>query len=354
MTAFSRHGEWLSLIDVSGPFLAEPVLKQIFPQGLEQTDHLTRKHVRQAYDEWREAVDTDDPDCTAIHRAWIDLVLKRVLELDEDGEEDVLKPGSALPESLAFAVSQHDVTLRPDYAVFDADNGDRPLMFAAVYPPDVDLGAPVKGERWAAPPAERMVELCRACDVRLGLVTNGECWMLVDAPVGGVTSFASWYARLWGQEPVTLQAFVNLLGIRRFFADDAERLPALLDESLKTAGRSHRRPRGAGTARGRSPRTGARPRRCRPQPRTAGGSRTPGTLRSGPDRHDADRLPSVGGRTWPVVARRRKLPSLLCRFDAAYAAPGRFRGDSRTPAGRMVAAAGDLPCRLRWHRARGR
>lgn len=233
MTAFSRHGEWLSLIDVSGPFLAEPVLKRTFPQGLEQTDPLTRKHVRQAYDEWREAVDADDPGCAAIHRAWIDLVLKRALELDEDGEEDVLKSGSALPGSLAFAVSQHDVTLRPDYAVFDADNGDRPLMFAAVYPPDVDLGAPVKGERWAAPPAERMVELCRARDVRLGLVTNGECWMLVDAPVGGVTSFASWYARLWGQEPVTFQAFVNLLGIRRFFADDGERLPALLDESLK-------------------------------------------------------------------------------------------------------------------------
>ena len=233
MTAFSRHGEWLSLIDVSGPFLAEPVLKQTFPQGLEQTDPLTRKHVRQAYDEWREAVDADDPDCAAIHRAWIDLVLKRALELDEDGEEDVLKPGSALPESLAFAVSQHDVTLRPDYVVFDADNGDRPLMFAAVYPPNVDLGAPVKGERWAAPPADRMVELCRGRDVRLGLVTNGECWMLVDAPVGGVTSFASWYARLWGQEPVTLQAFVNLLGIRRFFADEGERLPALLDESLK-------------------------------------------------------------------------------------------------------------------------
>ena len=233
MTAFSQHGEWLSLIDVSGPFLAEPVLKQAFPQGLEQTDPLTRKHVRQAYDEWRETVDTNDPDCPAIHRAWIDLILKRVLEFDEDGEEDVLKPGSALPESLAVSISEHDVTLRPDYAVVDAHNGNRPLMFVAVYPPDVDLGAPVKRKRWVASPAERMVELCRARNVRLGLVTNGERWMLVDSPVGGVTSFASWYARLWGQEPVTLQALVNLLGIRRFFVDDSERLPALLDESLK-------------------------------------------------------------------------------------------------------------------------
>ena len=233
MTEFSRHGEWLSLIDVSGPFLAEPVLKQAFPQGLEQTDPRTRKHVRQAYDEWREAVDIDDLDCAAIHRAWIDLVLKRVLELDEDGEEDVLKPGSALPESLSVPVSEHEVTLRPDYAVVDAQSGDRPLMFVVVYPPDADLGAPAKDDRWAASPAERIVELCRARNVRLGLVTNGERWMLVDAPVGGVTSLASWYARLWGQEPVTLQAFVNLIGIRRFFVDDSERLPALLDESLK-------------------------------------------------------------------------------------------------------------------------
>ena len=233
MTEFSRHGEWLSLIDVSGPFLAEPALKRVFPQGLEQTDPLRRKHVRQAYDEWREAVDTDDPQSAEIHDAWIDLVLKKVLELDEDDEGDVLKPESELPESLTVSFPEHDVTLRPDFAVVDAQNDNRPLMFVAVYAPDTELSTPVKGGKWAASPGERMVELCRARDVRLGLVTNGEHWMIVDAPVSGVTSFASWYARLWGQEPITLQAFVNLLGIRRFFVDDSERLPALLDESLK-------------------------------------------------------------------------------------------------------------------------
>ena len=95
------------------------------------------------------------------------------------------------------------------------------------------LTDPLKGDGWSASPAERMVELCRATEVRLGLVSNGEQWMLVDAPVGAVTTFASWYARLWGQEPVTLQAFVNLLGVRRFFVDRSEQLPALLDNSLK-------------------------------------------------------------------------------------------------------------------------
>ncbi|WP_419611383.1 type IIL restriction-modification enzyme MmeI, partial [Thiolapillus sp.] len=73
----------------------------------------------------------------------------------------------------------------------------------------------------------------RATETRLGLVTNGERWMLVDAPVGAVTTFASWYARLWSQEPMTLQAFVTLLGINRFFDAKDRRLSALLDDSLQ-------------------------------------------------------------------------------------------------------------------------
>lgn len=233
MKDLSLHGEWLSLIDVSGPFLAEPVLNQVFPQGLEQVDAFKRKAARQAYDEWREAIDLDDPQLPALHTAWTDLVLKQTLELDEDGEEDVLKPQAKLPDTLSHLVPEYGITLRPDYAVVEGQKDDRPLLLIQIYPPEIALDKPIAGDGWATSPAERMVELCRANDVRLGLVTNGEQWMLIDAPVGAVTTFAIWYARLWGPEPVTLQAFVNLLGIRRFFVDPSEQLPALLDESLK-------------------------------------------------------------------------------------------------------------------------
>lgn len=233
MTEFSRHGEWLSLVEISGPFLAEPVLKRVFPQGLEQIDLLIRNQARQAYDEWREVVGSDDPQCDAIHDAWINFVLKKVLELDADGEGDILKSESELPESLAATFPENDFTVRPHFAVVDMQRDDQPLMLVVVYAPDTELSAPVKNKKWAASPTERMVELCRAHKVRLGLITNGERWMLIDAPIGGVTSFASWYARLWAQEPTTLQAFVNFLGVRRFFVDDSERLPVLLDESLK-------------------------------------------------------------------------------------------------------------------------
>lgn len=227
----SMHHEWLALVEISGPFLAVPVLKEAFPQGLEELDGGKRKRLRQAYDEWCEALETDDPRFADLHAAWIDEVLARGLELDEDGRGDVLKRKDWCAAHLTVSLPEHGVRLSPDFAV--VGNDDKPLMLVHAYGPDVDLDATQKLNGWASTPAERMVTLCRTTSCRLGLVTNGERWMLVDAPVGAVTTFASWYARIWSQEPVTLQAFVHLLGIRRFFVDESERLPALFDRSLK-------------------------------------------------------------------------------------------------------------------------
>ena len=233
MSDLRQHTEWLSLIDISGPFLAEPVLRDAFPQGLEDLETHKRRSIRQAYDEWREALDLDDPELPKIHEAWIDFVLRQALELDEDGKGDVFKQRADLPDSIRYDVAEFGVSLSPDYAVVDDQRSDKPLMLVCKYGPDTPLDKPLRDDGWAASPAERLVDLCRATDVRLGLITNGEQWMFIDAPVGGVTTFASWYARLWGQEPATLQAFVNLLGVRRFFVDSSEQLPALLDESVK-------------------------------------------------------------------------------------------------------------------------
>lgn len=233
MSANGMHHDWLSLIEISGPFLAVPVLKEAFPQGLEELDGLKRKRLRQAYEEWREALETDDPQLPELHAAWVDEVLSRGLQLDEDGRAGVLKRADWCIGNLRVSLPEHAVTLSPDLAVVDEQRASKPLMLINTYAQDTDLDATRKMDGWAATPAERMVQLCRATGCRLGLVTNGERWMLVDAPVGAVTTFASWYARIWAQEPITLQAFVHLLGIRRFFVDEAEQLPALFDRSLK-------------------------------------------------------------------------------------------------------------------------
>nr|MDZ8056627.1 DNA methyltransferase [Nostoc sp. EkiNYC01] len=78
-----------------------------------------------------------------------------------------------------------------------------------------------------------MMELLHACNVRLGLVTNGEHWLLVNAPRGETTGFISWYGALWLEEHITLRAFRSLLGVQRFFGvDDSQTLETLLKESV--------------------------------------------------------------------------------------------------------------------------
>ena len=119
-----QHHDWLALIEISGPFLAVPVLKEAFPQGLEELDGTKRKRLRQAYEEWREALDTDDPQLDELHAAWIDEVLARALELDENGKGDVLKRSDWCAANLSAALPEHGVMLVPDLAVIDEQSGN--------------------------------------------------------------------------------------------------------------------------------------------------------------------------------------------------------------------------------------
>lgn len=225
----STNHDWLNLIEVSGPFLAVPVLREVLPQGLEALTSGRPQRLRAAYDEWRDAVDADDADLPAIHWAWIDEVLQSALEVDDQ----VLRRAATLPERLKASPPEHGVTIVPDLAIVNPTQGDAPLLLVQLYDPDTDLDATRNYDGLATTPGARMVALLRAVGCPVGLVTNGERWMLVHAPAGAVASFASWYARLWGQEPETLRAFVSLLGVRRFFGPEAERLPALFERSLK-------------------------------------------------------------------------------------------------------------------------
>lgn len=225
----SNDHEWLNLIEVSGPFLAVPVLRDVLPQGLEALTSGRPQRLRAAYDEWRDAVDADDADLPAIHSAWIEEVLQSALEVDGQ----VLRRAESLPERLKVSLPEHGVTIAPDLAIVNPTQADAPLLPVQLYDPDTDLDATRNCDGLATTPGERMVALLRAVGCPVGLVTNGERWMLVHAPAGAVASFASWYARLWGQEPETLRAFVSLLGVRRFFGPEAERLAALFERSLK-------------------------------------------------------------------------------------------------------------------------
>lgn len=226
MTVSEKHAEWISLLEVSGPFLAVSVLEDAFPQGLDKVETPFRQRIRSAYDEWRDAIDGGDPQLDAIHREWVSLVVRDFLEYDSS----VLRSGEDIPASLAHRDVASDTTFRPDFAVM---SGDKARLLISVTAPGTRLAAPLPSDSWLASPAERLIQLCRTSGVPLGMVTNGECWMVVSAPADGGSSRASWYARLWLQEPVTLQAFASLLGVRRCFGEESHTLDALIRRSLE-------------------------------------------------------------------------------------------------------------------------
>ena len=139
----------------------------------------------------------DDLDLPALHAAWIDEVLLTALEMDDT----VLRKGATLSDRLTVSMPEHGVTVSPDLAVVNPTNSDEPLLLIHVYEPNINLDATRRFDGLAITPADWMVALLRATGCPTGIVTNGERWMLVHAPVGTVAGFASWYARLWGQEP---------------------------------------------------------------------------------------------------------------------------------------------------------
>ena len=235
ITPARHHAEWLSLVESSGPFLSMPVLLRVFPQGLDLRDASRAAALRENYEDWLER----GRPLAHVHTAWIRHVLENLLEWPAD----FIAEGQSISAGLEASQPHFGETLRPDLVLRrplsgttpgTADADTTPQLLVVSYPPTQDLEKPVAGKVWKASPATRMTELLHASGVPLGLVTNGEHWMVVYAPRGETSGFASWYADIWMQEPITLRAFHSMLCLRRFFGVAAgETLAALYAESAK-------------------------------------------------------------------------------------------------------------------------
>src|SRR5271167_1032953 len=102
-----HHTEWLSLIDVSGPFLSVPVLEQVFPHGLDAHDPDHTRLIKLAFAEWEDNQQGESPS-PAIHREWIYFVLKQTLGLPDE----VLVEGQNIPQTLRATIAEHGEILR--------------------------------------------------------------------------------------------------------------------------------------------------------------------------------------------------------------------------------------------------
>lgn len=184
--------------------------------------------MRQAYDTWTDNQQEIAPD-PAIHRAWVRFVLTEVLGYPAD----IIEEGAAIPETLKAAVEEQREIIRPDLIIRRASRNEPARLLIHVLPVTQSLEKPLAGGRWKASPATRMMELLRSCSIPLGLVTNGNHWMLVHAPPQETTSFISWYASFWLEEPITLRSFRTLLEMHRFYGvAESNTLERLFAESM--------------------------------------------------------------------------------------------------------------------------
>jgi len=218
-----EHNEWISFLDRSGPFLSLPVLLEIFPNGLDKLDTNTISNLRSAYEEWLE-----EKDNIAIHSAWIDYVLENFLGYPSD----LLLKGQAIPSNLSAYLPQQALTLRPDRVLIESST-KQPRLLIQKYHHTQKLDHPPYSET-SMSCLTRMMELLHASQVPLGLITNGEEWVLVHAPVGETSSYITFYANLWFLEQSTLFAFYSLLHLGRFFGvPEEDTLPSLFKRSAE-------------------------------------------------------------------------------------------------------------------------
>jgi len=218
----------MSLLEISGPFLSMPVLMKVFPQRLDTVDTDIKRRLKIACEEWIANRDSRSPD-PFLHYAWIKFVLTEALEIPQE----LLSEGPKIPYDLYVKILQYGETLKPDLVIINSDDGKARILIN-ILPAGTSLEKPLPGLRWKASPAGRMLELLHGTGVILGLITNGEEWMLLHAPSGETTSYISWYASLWQEEPLTFQSFCSLLKARRLFGVTSEEtLEGMFSESMQ-------------------------------------------------------------------------------------------------------------------------
>jgi hypothetical protein len=148
------HADWLSLIEISGPFVSMPILAEVFPQGLEDVSPELARSLRADFEFWQES--SGD---VAVHSAWVKLVLESLLgyaTVETENFPSVLLSGQGIPSGLKAEFPEHEETLRADFVLVEpraVDSGQlvvgggerKPKLLIQVFPPSQDLGKAVSG-----------------------------------------------------------------------------------------------------------------------------------------------------------------------------------------------------------------
>jgi hypothetical protein len=225
--------EWLSLVDIDGPFLSKAALKSVFPTGLDRPfnaiDDVNSTFVYE-HTLWSKAWTnrhgrTDNSGGLAWRDRWVTAVLRDLLQW---GDHLVENPDPALVASSPDG----DVTVRP-WAALDVGQGAAALV--VVVDPTEDLRR-FGSDGWAADSIDRTAALLRDTGVSVGLVTDGRWWGVVSSVSGVTTASGVFDALIWREERDSRDAFFALAGLVSLAGGAPEkRLPRLFEASVASA-----------------------------------------------------------------------------------------------------------------------
>jgi hypothetical protein len=234
-TVADLHGDWLTQVETDGPFLALPVIKDMWPDGVDRLGDTDDRMVtfKQAFVTWQHEIDAfayadRTPEATeryaAVTRAWVESVLD-----DLAGWGGLRIPSEELPSTLEIRSPGEQVAVRPSGALKgrDADYG----ALLLISEPTTSLRE-TGLDGWAANEIDRLAMLLRKAQVEVGIVTDGQWWAIVWAKEGKPTGSGMVNALTWAEEPLLRDAFLSLIDQRRFRSKDAQqRLPRLFERS---------------------------------------------------------------------------------------------------------------------------
>lgn len=205
----NRQHRWLSSVEITGVVLSEPVLADAGNfRSLDKAEVAAFRKQREIWNLPKGMVEGNG------QPAWINFILEDFLGLKD---KEYWQVGASIPVDKVVNLQEQQETLRPNRILLDEN---RAVLLVLEVPREQSLDKPWiqdKG-RWKASPTTKIERLLRETGVELGLLTNGEAWRLVVASPSETTSWMTWTAQTWNDDPLTLAAFKDLLGESRFFA----------------------------------------------------------------------------------------------------------------------------------------
>lgn len=236
------HRAWLALVDTDGPFLSVPVLRRVYSSGIPALDHEVAADLRDARSDFELSWDVGDgyevpkgsraarqqakqEPFEQVRDRWVDLVLRRGF-----GWADHYTTDPAV--TVKIASPNQAVRVRSTGALVV---GDTTAALVWVTESTADLRDPV-GDGWSTSAIDRMEQLLRDSQVRIGVVTDGRWWGIVHAEPSQLAASGVIDALTWVEETAARDAFCELLGLRRLVGGKAEeRLPVMFHDSLTAA-----------------------------------------------------------------------------------------------------------------------